>query len=795
MRKLFFVTFLVIITMTTLFAYEEVYLKFNIENKNDIEKYSDYIYVDKVIGNTVFAYSSASKLEQMKSKNLKFKQLINPSKRFKVQMSNNPQEIREWDSYPTYDAYIDLMNEFAATYPEICTVESIGSSVEEREILVAKISDNVSQNENEPEFFYTSTMHGDEVVGYILMLHLIDHILQNYGNNADITEMVNKMEIWINPLSNPDGTYASGNDDIWGATRSNANGVDLNRNFPDPEDGMHPDGYEWQPETIAMMDFADERHFTLCANLHSGTEVLNYPWDTWEREHADNDWYIDISRKYADSAQANSPDDYMNEFNDGITNGYDWYSISGGRQDYMNFFQHSRELTMELSDEKLLPEDLLDDHWNYNKISLLEYMSHPLSGLHGTVTNSGGNPLNTEIRLINHDFDESQVYSDPVDGSFFRMAEDGTYDVEVSAFGYEDQIFNNIEISTNVITELNVELVESGFAYNGIVLENSNPVENAKVDFNNQNIPIVYTDNEGEFHLDVMESGEYNLEITKTGYVPLTEIISIDPENNYHEFELNQPSFYEDFENGLDDWTCEASWGLEEIDAEMGNVLSDSPNSDYENETNAAAILETPLDLTDSPFAFLYAKIKYVLETDYDFAYLEIYADNNWQTIDEFNGNSDWNFYQYNLEQYLGQTIQLRFRIETDYSVTRDGLKIAQIMLDNEENVQTGNSPEGRPKVKLFQNYPNPLYKTTDNKELTTISFSLAEKAKASIDVYNIKGQKVKTFNKGLSKAGSHSLQWDGTNKNGKTVSSGIYFYELRTDNQTRAVKKMIIIR
>ncbi len=186
-------------------------------------------------------------------------------------------------------------------------------------------------------------MHGDETTGYILLLRLIDHLLSNYGADTELTSLINNTEIWINPLANPDGTYASGNHTVFGATRGNANLVNLNRNYPDPEDGQHPDGNTWQVETLAFMDLAEEQNFALAANTHGGAEVVNYPWDTWSRLAADDDWWQMVAHEYADTAQYYSPSGYFNGFNDGITNGYAWYSISGGRQDYMNYFHHCRE--------------------------------------------------------------------------------------------------------------------------------------------------------------------------------------------------------------------------------------------------------------------------------------------------------------------------------------------------------------------------------------------------------------------------------------------------------------------
>ena len=70
-------------------------------------------------------------------------------------------------------------------------------------------------------------MHGDELTGYVLMLRFIDDILNKYNVDSRITNLVNEIDIWINPLANPDGAYAGGNNNVWGATRSNANFIDL----------------------------------------------------------------------------------------------------------------------------------------------------------------------------------------------------------------------------------------------------------------------------------------------------------------------------------------------------------------------------------------------------------------------------------------------------------------------------------------------------------------------------------------------------------------------------------------
>ena len=175
--------------------------------------------------------------------------LPKPGELIVPEMSDNIDEITDWNVYPTYDAYVNMMTQYAANYPSICKLIDAGNTVQGRKILLVKISDNVNVREDEPQFLYTSTIHGDEVTGYVLMLRLIDSLLTSYGTNSRITNIVNNAEIWINPDANPDGTYHGGNNTVSGATRYNVNGYDLNRNFPDPVYGVNSNQ---QQETFSI---------------------------------------------------------------------------------------------------------------------------------------------------------------------------------------------------------------------------------------------------------------------------------------------------------------------------------------------------------------------------------------------------------------------------------------------------------------------------------------------------------------------------------------------------------------
>ncbi len=439
----------------------QYFFRFDIQDRKELKAIGKVVSIDECSpfdGKTVYAYANDSQWEAFQQLGISYELLPNPGD-VPADMSGSARDAMAWDVYPTYDAYVQMMNDFAANYPSLCQVFSIGTTVQGRQLLVAKISDNVATEENEPEVFYTSSMHGDEITGYVLMLRLIDSLLTGYAVSPRIATMVNGMEIFINPLANPDGTYRSGNSTVTGAWRGNANGIDLNRNFMDPQDGPHPDGQAWQPETIAMVNFGAARNFVISANFHGGTEVVNYPWDTWPILHPDDSWWQSISHQYADTAQTYGGASYFNGFNDGITNGYAWYEVDGGRQDVYNYWYHCREATIEISDVKLIAASQLPNHWNWNRLSLLRYLEQVLFGVAGNITDATtSQPLYALVEVVGHDFDSSQVYSDSVHGDYYRMLSPGNYTFRFSKSGYVTQTISNVAVLNNVRTPLNIAL-------------------------------------------------------------------------------------------------------------------------------------------------------------------------------------------------------------------------------------------------------------------------------------------------------------------------------------------------
>ncbi len=530
----------------------EIYFSFSIINRDNtvafLQKTGHFISIDKKEKNIIFAYANKKEFEKFLKLNIDYNILTPPSMLLsrKILDTRPERNTNDWDYYPTYNQYIDLMNGFANDYPDLCELINIGQTVEGRSLLFIHINDSLGVAQNEPEFMYTATMHGDETTPYVLMLHLIDYLLSNYGTDTTVTYLVNHIDIWINPLANPDGTYAGGNNTVYGATRTNGNNIDLNRNYPDPDDGPHPDGNAYQPETQAFMDFADEQHFVLSCNMHTGAEVANYPWDTWSKRHADDLWWIYVCRQYADTVHAYSPANYFTDENNGITNGYDWYTISGGRQDYMNYFKNCREFTLELSHVKIPPPSQLPNFWQYNYRSFLNYMRQSLYGVRGMITDKyNGNAIKAKIFVENHDIDNSWVYSNMPVGNYNRPIKGGVYDFKFSAFGYYPQTFYNISPTDNNTIILNVQLhpigvITSDFTASDTLINPSNSINFYDNSYSDSIVAWQWTFQGGEpstseeqnpMNIIYYQSGYYDVSLTvtdssgstatttKTGYV------------------------------------------------------------------------------------------------------------------------------------------------------------------------------------------------------------------------------------------------------------------------------------
>jgi len=615
-----------------------------------------------------------------------------------------------FDCYPTWSQFETMLNYYAANYPGIVRMVNLGMSGEgDHELWALKISDNPDVEENEPEVLYTGTMHGDELVCYGTNVHLIDHILANYGSDSQITRLVNETVLWFNPLSNPDGTFGGGDSTVSGAGRYlPASGVDPNRSFPDPSVPEDPTSAGWPTEVQVMIDFAAAEHLTLAANCHGGAELFNYPWDMWTVRTPDDGWWIDAGIAYATSAQSASPAGYFTDNGSGfdmpgVTNGANWYVTHGNRQDFMNWYHGCREVTLELSGDKLLDAHLLDGHFEYNRQSLLDYFDLALTGIRGVVTDAiTSAPVAAEIRIPGHDIESHQswVSTDPDVGDYHRLIEAGTYDLLVSAPGYESTTVNGVVVTAGSdATIQDVALTPlPRYTVTGIVTDAATAaaVPGATVSLVGTTIAPAITGSTGGYSIADVWEGTYTFRVEAPGYGVVETDLDVGPGSTTHDFSLTVVvTFYAaDFET--DDGGLNPSqgwaWGSDPVvgAASGSKIWGTALGGTYSNSVQWT-LTSQPIDLPAADGAELRFWQWYEIEDSYDGGNVKVAVDGgsfalvtpvpnyNDQTIvafgntPGFTGNAVWHEVVVDLTAFSGHSVEIRWTLGTDSSEIRRG--------------------------------------------------------------------------------------------------------------------------
>ena len=435
----------------------EYYFTLSVDNPAKIQAISEICSIDGTDGRTVVAYANQKEYEKLLQAGYQPELQTPPSMRASVTMWDG-NGTYNWDTYLTYTQYVSMMEEFPskALNDRTCTLINLGtlSTSNHRQLLGVRI--NNGSPEGKPKFLYTSTMHGDEVTGMILMLRLIDELCTS--TDSRILNLLNDVDIYIFPLTNPDGTYKAGNNTVSNAQRYNGNNIDLNRNYKDYHQGDHPDGNSYEDETIWTMAFGDENLFTMSANYHGGAEVMNYPWDAVYDDHADRAWYEYVCTEYVQNARQTYSSYMTDTYSDGVTGGADWYVITGSRQDYMNAYAQCREVTVECSTTKTPSASQLPNFWNYNHNSMLAFMEQARNGVHGFVYDavSGLAIEGVKVTVENHDDATSFVTSHSV-GDFHRPIKGGTYTFTFTKSGYYPQSVQ-VTVADGNRVDLNIQL-------------------------------------------------------------------------------------------------------------------------------------------------------------------------------------------------------------------------------------------------------------------------------------------------------------------------------------------------
>lgn len=379
-------------------------------------------------------------------------------------------------AYHNYEDMTGLLQNVSARFPNLVRLYSIGTSVQGRQLWVVLVSGNNDRGDTllKPHVKLVANMHGNESIGRELLLQLLVYLVNSYGRNPETDRILNNTYLHLMPSMNPDGfEMARQGDCSRGYGRENANGYDLNRNFPDFFVAQRYKPDEEQPETRAVRVWIDRIPFVLSANLHGGALVASYPFDNRNMMYGssrvlsqrsttpDDDVFKHLAEVYSFNHKTMHlgeacPEDQKG-FPNGTTNGAEWYVLEGGMQDYNYYWTGCMEVTLEVSCCKYPSQELLPQFWLQNKKALLAYIAEANKGVRGLVTNERGEPVNNaklSIKGRNFRFRVSDR------GEFWRILLPGTFTLIAEADGYET-IEKSFRVGSGPATRVDLQLEPS----------------------------------------------------------------------------------------------------------------------------------------------------------------------------------------------------------------------------------------------------------------------------------------------------------------------------------------------
>jgi hypothetical protein len=309
-----------------------------------------------------------------------------------------------WTGYHTYSETVADVAAVETAHPNLVKRYAVGTSYQNRTIWAAKVSDNVTTDEAEPEVYFDGLTHADEHMGLEMTLRILHWLVDGYGSDARITNIVNNREIWIVFAVNPDGgeyDIAGGKFHYWRKNRqpnagTTAIGTDLNRNYgyrwgAGGNTSTNPAAITYQgpfafsaPETRVIRDFFASRvvggvqQLRTAITFHEYGRLVMWPYGYTltdvpaDMTADDHSALVAIGRSMA------------------ATNGYkpeqasDLYLTSGTTRDYLYGMYRTFAYTFELSIRDYPDDALIASETGRNReavLSLIERADCPLGVL------------------------------------------------------------------------------------------------------------------------------------------------------------------------------------------------------------------------------------------------------------------------------------------------------------------------------------------------------------------------------------------------------------------------------
>ena len=520
-------------------------------------------------------------------------QLTQQNLEYRIMRSSNYEiNTSTVESYPTFQEIENHLLTVATNYPMITDLFSIGQSYENRNLWCLEISNNPGIDEQEPEVLFMGLHHAREWPTVSITLSIIDKLVESYGENTTITDLVNNRRIWIIPCVNPDGYYYDhdlfNGGKWWRKNRHyfpefSVYGVDLNRNYGGSCNGdllamwgttgisHHPESELYcGAEPFSELEVQHVKQFflnhTIDASIswHTYGELVLWPWGYSTEEQApDEDTMSQIGIHIAENiTQMGGFESYHPSQSSGL------YPTTGDTTDW--FYGYSHYV-------------LGRPHFAYTIEACDEF--HPY-----------------ESYL-------EQICKENVKGAMVLLQ-------EAERISQEPR-----RVISPLVT--NISICE------------------------NNSLQVMWQEQNPNAHLKKLAVQQLE------GYTLFVDQVS--EENTYWE---------------LSDFT------VSNFRAHSGVF---SYHSHVENEKVSAMTSSNPLFVT--PGMNLSFWCYYEIEEDYDYAFLELSTNGrSFSMLDSFTGFSDeWEYKEYDLQQYQGKSIYIRFRYFTDKQSKEAGFWVDDI--------------------------------------------------------------------------------------------------------------------
>lgn len=196
------------------------------------------------------------------------------------------------------DEYLDptelegILSNYERNYPDLVRRESIGKTHEGRDIWAVALTQKYS-NQKEPKkaIVIDSMHHAREVMTTEVAVDIIDYLTKNYETDSKVKSWLDKYEIWVVPMLNPDGNNKVWTEDhMWRKNTSGGHGVDINRNYPYAWASCNgSSGFQFSDtfrgpsggselETQALMSLVSRVKPKFNLSYHSFSEIVIYPF-------------------------------------------------------------------------------------------------------------------------------------------------------------------------------------------------------------------------------------------------------------------------------------------------------------------------------------------------------------------------------------------------------------------------------------------------------------------------------------------------------------------------------------